>query len=292
MRLAIPENLRLGVGGGRDAGRRAWFERLPETVARYADRWGVEVGPPFEPGGQTAWVAPASRAGEPLVLKIGWRHDEARDEAAGLGLWADAGAGAVLVHDAEAVRDVTALLIERCEPGTTLAERPEPEQDEVIAGLFERLWAVGVPGEPFRPLAEMCAWWADESEARPLPGVDAGLRRAGLELFRTLPGSVPAARQVLLATDLHAENVLAARREPWLVIDPKPYVGDPAYDPLQHLFNCVDRLRADPIGLIHRMADLCGLDRERLRLWTFARAVQEAPSWARVVDLIPRLAPD
>ena len=25
---------------------------------------------------------------------------------------------------------------------------------------------------------------------------------------------------------------------PWLVIDPKPFVGDPAYDATQHLFNC------------------------------------------------------
>jgi len=42
---------------------------------------------------------------------------------------------------------------------------------------------------------------------------------------------------VLLATDLHAGNVLRAQREPWLVIDPKPFLGDPAYDATQHLFN-------------------------------------------------------
>ena len=36
--------------------------------------------------------------------------------------------------------------------------------------------------------------------------------------------------EVVLATDLHAGNVLQAERQPWLVIDPKPFVGDPAFD--------------------------------------------------------------
>ena len=55
------------------------------------------------------------------------------------------------------------------------------------------------------------------------------------------------------------------------MIDPKPYVGDPAYDPMQHMLNCLDRLRADPRGLADRMADLCEVDPERFRLWLFAR---------------------
>jgi streptomycin 6-kinase len=50
---------------------------------------------------------------------------------------------------------------------------------------------------------------------------------------------------------------------------------DPAYDATQHLFNCGARLRADPDGLIRRIAGLLGVDRERVRLWTFARAAAE-----------------
>jgi streptomycin 6-kinase len=59
--------------------------------------------------------------------------------------------------------------------------------------------------------------------------LDPGLTREGAALLRELPRS--AQRQVLLATDPHADNVLCARREPWLVIDLKPFVGDPAFDP-------------------------------------------------------------
>jgi streptomycin 6-kinase len=96
---------------------------------------------------------------------------------------------------------------------------------------------------------------------------------------------------VLLCTDLHAGNVLAAHRQPWLVIDPKPYFGDPSYDPLQHLLNCDDRLRTDPHGLDCRMADLVDIDRERLLLWLFARCIQESLDWPPLAEVAQRIAP-
>ena len=110
----------------------------------------------------------------------------------------------------------------------------------------------------------------------PYRGSDPGLVRAGIEILRELPKT--ADRSVLLATDLHAGNVLASRREPWLVIDPKPFVGDPAFDPVQHMLNCDERLATDPAGLAQRMAELLELEADRVRLWLFARCAQES-SW-------------
>jgi streptomycin 6-kinase len=52
-------------------------------------------------------------------------------------------------------------------------------------------------------------------------------------------------------------------------------VGDPAYDATQHLFNCRARLQSDPDGTIRSFSDLLGVDHERVRLWTFARAAAE-----------------
>jgi streptomycin 6-kinase len=96
---------------------------------------------------------------------------------------------------------------------------------------------------------------------------------------------------VLLCTDLHAGNVLAARREPWLMIDPKPFVGDPAYDPVQHMLNCDQRLAANPGGLAQRMAALLDLDPERVRLWLFARCAQESLHDLTMRQPAQRLAP-
>jgi streptomycin 6-kinase len=128
-----------------------------------------------------------------------------------------------------------------------------------------------------------------EGAVRPGSRLDAGLARVGIELFQALPGT--AERSVLLCTDLHPDNVLAAAREPWLVIDPKPYVGDPTYDPLQHMVNCPRRLLTDPAGFAHRMADLLGLDPARLRQWVFARCVQGSVDQPDLREVAVQLAP-
>src|SRR5205823_13738900 len=133
--------------------------------------------------------------------------------------------------------------------------------------------------DPFRPLSVMADDWILRAEARLADDprrIDAGLARDGLALFRELSRATPS--DVLLFTDLHAGNVLSAERRPWLLIDPKPYVGDPHYDVLQHLLNCSASLQADPIALLTEVADLAGLDARRVRQWLFAGCVQQSLS--------------
>jgi streptomycin 6-kinase len=153
----------------------------------------------------------------------------------------------------------------------------EPEQDLVVTRLLARLHEVPTTG-PFRPLQDMCDLWRAgflrRLAAAPTGAVDPGMARDGAELFTHLPRT--ADREVLLCTDLHAGNVLASVREAWLVIDPKPYVGDPCYDVLQHALNCPERLVADPVGLAERLAALAHLDADRVRLWLFARCTIES----------------
>jgi streptomycin 6-kinase len=202
------------------------------------------------------------------------------------------GDGAVHIHAVEEFPDATGLLLERCRPGTTLAQLPELEQDVVVADLLRRLWREPPPDHSFRPLEAMCNQWADwfaGEEAAGRVSLDPGLAREGIRLFRDL--ALSAEREVLLCTDLHAENVLAAQREPWLVIDPKPYVGDPTYDALQHMLNCEERLSSDPRGFALRLAELLGLDPDRLLLWLFARCVQESPGSELLAEVAQRIAP-
>jgi streptomycin 6-kinase len=274
----IPHLLAEAVGedARRHPARRDWLDELPRRIDRLADAWGLELDEPYEPGGRAAWIAPARRSeGAGLVLKVGWRHFEAEHEPEALQLWV--GEGAVRCLELARSEDTIALLLERCRPGVPLGRsHPEAQQDAVIAGLLWRLWRTAPPG-PFRPLEELCAYWAAELEAELSAfegGGDAGLVREALGLLRELPAS--ADQSVLLCTDLHAENVLAAEREPWLVIDPKPFVGDPAFDAVQHMLNCDERLATDPVGLAGRMADLLDLDPGRVSLWLFTRCAQES----------------
>jgi streptomycin 6-kinase len=258
--------------------RDAWIADLPRIVASLAERWELSVGPPFQPGGMCAWVAPARDAhGREVVLKVSYAYDESLHEADGLRAWA--GDGVVGLYESSAFDTTIAMLLERCVPGTRLRDGvpDQEEQDRVIAGLLTRLWRAPTDGG-FRPLTQMCEAWADEFDAKLAAGrttpVDAGLAREAMALFRELPTT--ATRTVLLCTDLHFENILAAEREPWLVVDPKPYLGDPTYDVLQHMINHRDRLGADPVGLAERLAGLLDLDRERLLRWMLGRFVQES----------------
>jgi streptomycin 6-kinase len=305
-RLRIPAYLQAGTAAGGPA-RVEWLAALPDRVEQLSARWGLDLGEPFEPGGNCSWVAPAiDPDGRDVVLKVSWQHTEALHEAEGLA--ALRGEGAVEVYEFELLEPArpgagpdgdtggtTAMLLERCRPGTELRGRPEAEQHVVVTDLLRSVRAVELlPDHPFRPLSVMADAWVAEAEAllAAHPGrLDAGLAREGLALFREL--SRPGPADVLLLTDLHAGNVLSGERRPWLLIDPKPYVGDPHYDVLQHLLNCDESLRADPIGLLTEVADQAGLDPARVRQWLFARCVQEGssdtPSWVGLDLVLDRL---
>ncbi|MGD0295527.1 MAG: aminoglycoside phosphotransferase family protein [Bryobacteraceae bacterium] len=267
--------------------RAAWLNRLPNALRDIEHRWSLTIGAPYEDA-TCAWVAPAQLAGgTSAVLKLGMPHMEGAHEIQGLRFWN----GDPTVRLLDADDEQGAMLLERCEPGTPLRALPESEQDLVIAGLLRRLWRSPPAGHPFHPLSALTAHWSDETLADIEQWPDPGLVREGLRLFKELARTAPA--EMLLATDLHAGNVLRSERETWLVIDPKPFVGDPAYDATQHLFNCEARLRTDPDGTIRRIADLLGVDHERVRLWTFARAAAEPrDNWSDdSIELARALAP-
>ena len=265
----IPERLAAACRGS--AERITWLEGLPATIRELQGMWCVSLEHTFD-GSEIscAWVARVvQRDGTCAILKLGMPHMEGAHELQGLRFWD----GDPTVRVLEADADLNAMLLESCEPGVALRSLPELEQDVVIAKLLSRLWRR--PPEPhvFRPLAAMTALWAEETMAAAREWPDPVLIQEGLRLFDELSRQSP--DDVLLATDLHAGNVLSAQREPWLVIDPKPFVGDRAYDATQHLFNCKHRMLTAPDATIRRFADLVEIDYERVRLWMFARSAAE-----------------
>jgi len=269
MALRIPS--RLAACCYKTPRRAAWLDYLPVVLRDLQHRWSLTLDAMFDGAeGSCSYVAAVVCAdGTRAVLKIGKPHMEGEHEIQGLRFWDGDPTVRLLMAD----DDLGAMLLERCEPGTPLRVLPECEQDTVISGLLRCLWHAPPAEHPFRPLSALANYWSDETLAHVEQWPDAGLVREGLFFLAELPGTAPTER--MLATDLHAGNVLRAERQPWLVIDPKPFVGDPAYDATQHLFNCSARLRSDPDGTIRSFADLLEVDYERIRLWTFARAAAE-----------------
>ena len=266
MALRIPRGL--AASCRKTPQRAAWLDRLPDVLRDLVHRWSLALEAPFDDDEVScSYVATVVRAdGTPAVLKIGMPHMEGEHEIHGLRFWDGEPTVRLLMAD----DDLGAMLLERCEPGTVLRALPESQQDVVISDLLRRLWRAPSAQHPFRPLSALTEYWSGETLAHIEQWPDTELVREGLRFFTELPSTAPA--EFALATDLHAGNVLRAERQPWLVIDPKPFVGDPAYDATQHLFNCSARMRSDPDGTIRSFADLLGVDHERVRLWTFARA--------------------
>lgn len=215
------------------------------------------------------------------MLKVTFPHREARHEATALRVYG--GNGAIRLYD-EAIDDrAYVFLLEACEPGRPLAEEPD---DEVIvtfaAGALVRLWQQVDGDHPFGSLADLAADWsvaAEERLDRFSPAWDLGLVREGISVLRELPRT--AEKLVLLHQDLHPRNILSAQREPWLAIDPKPVVGDPAFDPVQLIVQVGDLLaKTDPSSEVTRrlktLSDLLGVDAQRIQMWALARCVEWA----------------
>ena len=274
------------------AERKEWLENLPALLGELTSRWSLRVGEPFSHAGSCSWVAPVVRSdGTAAVLKLGMPHMEGAHEIEGLRFWN----GGPVVQLLESDDRSGAILLERCHPGTTLRSESEPRQDQVIAGLLQRLWRIDRKSDGlyrFRHLSDMLELWRTETLAQVAGWPDEGLVREGLFILHELAHPSPADK--LLHTDLHAGNVLQCQREPWVVIDPKPFIGDPSYDLVQHLINCEARLHASPFELVKRVADFAEVDAERLRLWVFGRAAAEPrEDWTEALwfDIARVLAP-
>jgi streptomycin 6-kinase len=274
--LGIPDEVvRMNLSANGTAGR-AWLGSLPGLVEELTDRWSLTIGPAFT-GGGVGFVAPAERrGGERLVLKVSFVDEETQHEPDALRYWD--GDGAVRLVDAEPARG--ALLLERLEPGTPLGDHSDRSEAMGIAcSLLRRLWRPVPEGHPFSLVRDLASRLADElpgrfvRQARPF---DERLLRRAVALCRDLAGSSEEA--VLANRDFHLWNVLAAEREPWLVIDPKPLVGERAFD-TGHLVRTLlpERLDVGSVDVIvDRLAAELELEPTHVRAWALVRSVDDA----------------
>jgi streptomycin 6-kinase len=270
----IPANLRTGVGRTPDGA--AWLERLPALITRSAHRWRLTLGRPFLDG-TAAWTAPVrDDAGRAAVLKISFPHDEARAEAAVLRAWGGRGAPALLAdHPGD-----WALLLERVVPGTPLSAWDSAADERLRAGAAVASALRAAPDDVEVPsMRVVCARWADVLEERGRRHrTDPGLVAVAADLLRTLPTTGPAD---VVHGDLNPGNILRSGDGRWLAIDPKPLRGDPAYDPWPLLEQVDDPFEhPDPWAVlaprVRLVADLLGLDADRVAAWGLARAMESA----------------
>jgi streptomycin 6-kinase len=238
-----------------------WLADLPRLAADCAERFRLELEEPFDT--PHSLVVPAGD----VVLKLNAPgHFEADHEAEALERWAGRGAARLVARDDER----RALLIERCRPGTRLWDAGVDEP-EVVATLLPRLRIEPTEPHPFRLLADEGERWTEDVPRRYELGgrpFEPELLALAVDVFR----SADRGAGFLVNQDLHGGNVLRAEREPWLVVDPKPLVGERELDGVGLLRNAVDGGSRAIRRWLDALAGL-GLDEERLRGWGAAHAL-------------------
>jgi streptomycin 6-kinase len=260
------------------AGGASWLASLPALLDEAAARWQLQIGPHF-PNLSYNYVAPAVGAdGRPLVLKLGVPNPELESEIAALAHWG----GRVTVELVAAAAARGMLLQERLQPGEMLHTLPDDEALRVTTTLMRELWQPPPENHSFRHVAD---WHRGLAQLRAHFGGGTGpfdpqlvamAEGYAAELLDSM------AAPVLLHGDLHQYNILSGKRRPWLIIDPKGVIGEPAYEIGAFMRNCLPQNGSptEIAGMQSRrlaiFAEMLGFDRERLRMWCLAQQVLSA----------------
>lgn len=278
----------------RDSAGKDWLASLPGLISAALDRWqlSVDLAPGAQPwNGHGALVVPVLRSGAPAALKIAFPHEEALVERHALALWNGRGAVRLLASDDASC----SMLLERLDASRWLQDAPLDEARDVWGTIMRELSIQPddrLEWRAFDHVAATAERWSDELPAewehldRPFPR---WLLEAALEVCQTR-GAVGrrSGRDVLVHTDLHFMNILAATsaeelslRGDFLAIDPQPQIGEAEFAVAPILWNRIhDLSRTDAeAGLLERCQDFshaAGLDPEVARQWSIAREVQNA----------------
>jgi streptomycin 6-kinase len=279
--FVIPDDFIRKAGAFHGEEGLAWIDRLPAILASCEQRWRLTFAPPIAYRSYAYhYIAPATCSdGTAVVVKVHAPTNEFTQEAEALRLCEGRGMVRLLDYD----MNDKALLLERLEPGTPLSQLADDDEATFqAAAVMRQLWR---PVPPVHPFPSVIDWGRGFLRLRqryeggngPFP---AALLQEAESLFAELSTSM--AESVVLHGDLHHENILAARRVPWLAIDPKGVIGEPAYETGSLLRNRLPDLRDAPQAVrvltrrVDLLADVLDLDRMRVRDWAMAQAVLSA----------------
>jgi streptomycin 6-kinase len=278
--IQIPEKFARGIRRHYKEKGAAWIEGLPDRVAACADHWNLSLQNPLpEEIAEMSfnYIIPAvSSDGARVILKFCPDPPAMATEREGLRLCGPRGSVELLDDDDE----MGVLMLERLLPGMPLSEQPDDEENtRILADVLRRFWQPAPSESGLRPLAD-------------LMGELAGLR----ERFDGGTGPIPESwvleteafyprlletspEPMVLHGDLHHYNILSAEREPWLAIDPKGYIGDPASDVAALFGNYPTRScegKAENKLLARRvdiLAEELGIPRDRILDWGWTQCV-------------------
>jgi streptomycin 6-kinase len=262
--------VRARVGADADA----WLEGLPDLISKMTAGWDLTITGPAREVDAFGMTIPATRADESVLLRIAYPDGWFVDETTALVVWNGEGAVRLLETDQRGAHLRAAPV-----PGTSLGTERNPMR--ALRLVSEALRALWIPApEGLQPLSvEARAWITDmparfASAHRPF---EHQLLLDAQQLFRSFITTQTS--QVLLHGDARLDTfVMDGDRA--IAIDPKPLVGEPAFDAASLLRDKPGDLVKDPAAgreqlqaRLDQLTDLLDVPRSRVKGWAFAVAV-------------------
>jgi streptomycin 6-kinase len=261
---------------------RRWLDSLPSILEQLSSRWNLCLLKPFTPLSFN-YVAPALRGDDfEVVLKVGVPNPEITTEIAALKAFD--GNGVVTLYESDS--EFGALLLERLRPGKPLFDQGDEAFATGVACEIIRSFRTSSPVEEVFPTVG--DWFHGFQRLRDQYNGETGpfpseiIDKAESISHDLLSSMEP---NILLHGDLHHWNVLSGEREPWMAIDPKGVIGEPAYETGAWIRNpfpvILEMVNPDQIiaRRIDQFSEALGYDPERLRGWGYSQAVLSA-YWA------------
>lgn len=281
--IRLPEKLRQNILDLHSEKGARWLDDLPNLIAEISEKWSLFVKEPF-PNLSYNYVAPCVRADSaPAVLKIGFTEKDSilRGEGKFLRLLDGNGAVKLLQFDENAC----ALLLEQLMPGEDLkriCEIDDERATRIAVEVLRKIRREPPKNEKFPSLEN----WIDSFLRAGRANFDADLMKKAQDYFAELIAS--SAERRLLHGDFHHQNILTARREAFLAIDPKGIVGDIGFEIAVFLNNPRGWLLSHPERQkitekrVEIFAGAFAVEPRNLQKWAFAEAVLSA--WWTIED--------
>lgn len=252
-----------------------WLDALPEITSKTAEKFNLTDLSPVN-NMTFNYVASGYQNDKPIILKIGLNSKALAKEASCLKAFAKHAAAEVIANDDNMI------IMQRAVPGTTLKDHFPDGDDKatkVLCSVIKELYKADIfENHDFYNLHELFNTLDQDLD---IPNeILSKARHLRDELLSSTP------KEVLLHGDLHHDNILQ-NGDSWLVIDPKGFIGDPAFEIAAYLCNPIPELLQEDNAseIIANRIKLCSEELEiseaRITDWLYAKSVL---CWAWSLD--------
>ncbi len=252
-----------------------WIDALPYTISKIAKKYNLTNLAPVN-NMSFNYVASGYQNNKPIILKISINSKVLTNEASCLKAFAKHGAAEVIADDNNMI------IMQRAVPGITLKDyflANEAQATEALCSIIKELHLANIPkNHNFYYVKELLKILDKELD---IPNEI--LSRARLLKDELLNSTK---KEVLLHGDLHHGNILK-NGDGWLVIDPKSFIGDPAFEPAAYLCNPIpellqkDNAREIIANRTALLAEQLDIPEQRITDWLYVKSVL---CWAWSLD--------